>query len=651
MARGNVLFQDERLRASVSETRIYFPATDGSEPNPAGGPLDRGRDIALVGATDADAAVRPQQAAISNPAGLSTANTLIKIDPEMATPPTYLPRLSRQATAHPPLPQSARGTDITAATMILQLLTAAPAASQADFNASRPAHAPTYRVKTIDLDGGVVIEEAEWQQTPAATAASAFPAIPNNAPNGSTFEPRYRLLGQRVVGQAAVAPATEPGVTRADSARLGRDTPSTWAEPAQDNARLAAPGSEALVWTIHGPASQPARLLTPEAELSSIELHFDQARQLTWTNRAGVVQFDLPSSETPKQAPQENPPTRLPSAATTTAQRNGPPGRGSATWQEQMQFNGQDLALDGHVKLDLQRPAAAGQQESLQAHAARLTLELTQPVRLDGLSGQEPSAPGQPIAAKRLRLYADAPTATTAADPHVRIYRQGKDAAGALLQQEVIWSQEVELSLDEDQFRLRGPGTVWSLRPGSTSTDQPPAANPNSLHLSFLKVQFQREMNGNWTAGQVDVLGPVAAVYGKADDWQIMDNENRLLSPIKITSNQMTLNRWQPTPNSTYELEWEASGRVHVLGEDFEGTAQQINYAQQQDLLTLRGDSRAPAKFWQITTTNGQRNHLAADKIWYRPDREDFHFEGFQEGNLNFFSGRRGATPADSASQ
>jgi hypothetical protein len=322
-----------------------------------------------------------------------------------------------------------------------------------------------------------------------------------------------------------------------------------------------------------------------------------------------------------------------------------------------MQFNGQDLILDGHVKLDVHRPAATGQTERLQAHAARLTMELQRPVRLAGLDATDSNGAGERVVAKTLRLYAEQPTAERALDPYVRIYQQQKDAADRLQSQEVIWAQEVELRLDQNQFQLTGPGTVWSLRPGNSTASLPvvagPASNePTTPALTFLKVQFQHSMNGHWGEGRVDVQGPVAGLYGKTNDWQIMDDETRLVRPLKVTSNQMTLNRWQPTPTAPFELEWEAIGRVHVRGDGFEGTAQQISFAQQQDLLTLRGDGRGPAKFWQTTTTtNGQRNHLAAQKIWYRPQHEDFHFEGFQEGNLNFFSGRRGPTPADAASR
>lgn len=646
LARGNVRFQDERLRASVRETRIYFPAGEDSQPPPASPPLDRARDIALVTATEVAAEAAPQRPAAALPPTNDRANAVALNDPTVGSPPTPLPRLTRQATANSPPPRAARGTDITAETMILQLMTAAPASigTSPPAPTSTISSSPTYRLKTIDLDGGVVIEEAEWNPSTAAAQSSAFPALNNPTPSDSTFEPRYRLLGQRVIGQAPLD--SPPGQSPSESAPLGRQQPPDWTATDRGTSRAERATSEALVWTIHGPREQPARLLTPEAELASIELHFDQARQLTWTDQPGVVQFKLPSSDTAATAAPETPSTNLPSAATPNPAASGPPGRGSATWQDHMQFNGRDLALDGHIKLDLQRPAADGQQELLQAHAARLTLELDQPVRLDGLQDNASNAAGQRISAKRLQLYAAAAPHPSSSDPTVRIYRQGKDAAGSLLQQEVVWAQQVELVLDQDRFRMQGPGTLWSLRPASSSSDPPLSPDQTVPQLTYLKVEFQREMNGNWTEGRVDLLGPVAALYGKAGDWQIMDNEARLIDPLRITSNQMTLNRWQPSPNAPVELEWEASGRVHVLGEDFEGNAQQIKYGQQQDLLTLLGDSRAPAKFWQTSTTNGQRNHLAAEKIWYYPDREDFLFEGFQEGNLNFFSGRRGATPA-----
>lgn len=636
MARGNVRFQDERLRASVGETRIYFPTQgDAAAAQDDWVATPRG-DIALVSATD------PAPSGASTPprdsAGLAMARATAS--------PTRLPPLSRRPTVGPPATRAERGTDVTAATMILQMVSVVESRAIAAASTSPIATGTAYRVETIDLDGGVVIEEAQWSGKgihPLRTGGDST-ALDPNTPD-TEFSPRYRLLGQRVIGHAAASwAAQQAGATDAWNS-TDPSNPQRSNQLDASGASSQQPLTDAFVWAIQGPETRPARVLTPDAELAAVELHFDQARQLTWTNHAGVVQFDISTEIKPN-----DPAAPVPTPATGDGELSS--GRGSATWQAGMKFNGRDLLLDGQVKLDIDRPTVGGQQERLQAHAARLTMELQQPVRLDGLSDEQRGAPSQRVAARRLRLYAKTEPNNPATDSPVRVYQQRRDATQTLLAQEVIWAQEVELRLDQDQFQVSGPGTVWSLRPSSSSATVPAAAGPVATDparpaLTFLKVQFQREMNGHWGKGQVDLQGPVVALYGKTNDWQIMDNETRLIDPLKITSNQMTLNRWQPTPNAPFELEWEAAGRVHVLGEDFEGIAQQINYAQQQDLLTLRGDGRGPAKFWQIATTNGQRNHLAAQKIWYRPQHEDFYFEGFQEGNLNFFSGRRGPTPPD----
>ncbi|MDP1564005.1 MAG: hypothetical protein Q8M16_21700 [Pirellulaceae bacterium] len=490
-----------------------------------------------------------------------------------------------------------RGADVTANAMIVQLDWAPAALNLTPQELAEDATAK-YRVQSIDLDGNVVIEEAIWNVESGADPSRL---------------PAYRMFGDRIVGIAAETTSTNPQ-RPAGTKKI----------------------SPEFVWTVSAADDRQARLLTTEADLNCSEIHFDQSQHLAWANKPGTISFlipanlkmDLASNGQVDEVPMEG--------MTTEA------GRGSAKWTKGLQFNGRDFTLDGEVQLEIERPQTEGRVERLQAYGERLVIELTEPVKLDGSE-----TGSRTRTARRLAIYpADKADASGSIAP-VRVYHQQRTAENELLAQEVVWATGVELEPKKNTFRIAGPGSLWTMRQGSESAIPVATATVDKNELTYLKVQFQRSMEGHWSDGQVHLFGPVAALYGKASDWQVMDQESRLRQPLRITSDSMTINRWQVSPNSPPALEWEAVGRVHVLGEAFEGTAQGIKYAQAQDLLTMRGDGRAAAKFWQTSTTSTERNHLSAQKIRYRPKQEDFDFEGFQEGNLNFFSGRRGGLSGD----
>jgi hypothetical protein len=542
-------------------------------------------------------------------AGQGVANgTIAPREASATTPPSGTATVSfTEPDPSPQTPLATRGSDVTADSMIIQLKFAPSAPETKLVGQTTPAGtspppladvSAKYNIQTIDLDGDVVVEEALWN---------------NSTSDNGNHVPAYRMFGDRIVGIASASSATLPS------------------QPSGSRA-----GSPEFVWTVSATPGQPARLLTTEADLHCEELHFDQTQDIAWTDKPGTISFVIPA-HLQIEAGATRPPVS-PTVSPTSATSKLEPGRGSAKWQSGMQFNGRDFVLRGEVQLEMERPQTEDRLERLQAFGERLLIELSEPVRLndsDGTSGNR--------TARRLALYpADQPN-PAGVTPPVRVYHQQRTQANELLAQEVVWATTVELEPKQNNFRIAGPGRLWSIRRESGLGAPPTNSTTLPQELTYLKVQFQRSMEGQWSEGEVQLFGPVSALYGKAADWQVTEQESRLRQPLQITSDTMTINRWQANPRATPELEWEADGRVHVLGQAFEGTAQRINFAQSQDLLTLRGDGRAPAKFWQTNGTTSERNHLSAQKIWYRPKQEDFHFEGFQEGNLNFFSGRRGS--------
>ncbi|MBL8890149.1 MAG: hypothetical protein JNL67_09230 [Planctomycetaceae bacterium] len=559
LAQGRVRMLGEKVRAAVSEARVYFPAPRvvvNEQP-------------------------RPESTVINS------------------TVPTAIPDDNANVNFEESVDDTAKKhgdsiADVTADTLIVQLDWNDQDAPLAAIDGSKEhSELAKYRMTSIDLDGNVIIVETEKNASELTDSARL---------------PRFQMFGDRIVGVASGSVPASPTVV---DSRTNR--------------------SPEFVWTLAADADRTARLLTPEADLHCPELHYDQTQQIAWANKPGTISFTIPS-DLEFVGPQSN-------GLEDSGERESGTGtgRGSAKWQKSLQFNGRDFALEGQVQLEIEQPKDEVHIDRLQAYGERVVIELSEPINMGQNESNLP-----PRSAKRIALFPGEPSEASGEASPVRLYHQQRTRQNELVAQDVVWSTGVELEPKPNQFRIQGPGSLWSMRYESQKNPVLDAGPKPSPELVFLKVQFQRTMEGKWSEGQIHLFGPVSALYGKAPDWQVIDQESRLLDPLRITSDSMTINRWKKSADSQPELEWEADGRVHVVGSQFEGNAQRITYSQSQDLLTLRGDGRAPAKFWQINSTSSERNHLAAQEIWYRPKLHEFDFVGFQEGNLNFFSGRRG---------
>src|SRR5690606_18853976 len=131
--------------------------------------------------------------------------------------------------------------------------------------------------------------------------------------------------------------------------------------------------------------------------------------------------------------------------------------------------------------------------------------------------------------------------AATEEAPPVRVYHQLRSAEDSLVSQEVVWAPQVELQPAAESVLVTGPGSLWSVRSKAPKNNKPAMIDRDEAELTYLKVQFQRSLDGRWGQGSYVLNGPVVALYGKAHDWQIMDDETRLLTPLRLTSDSMTI--------------------------------------------------------------------------------------------------------------
>jgi hypothetical protein len=386
------------------------------------------------------------------------------------------------------------------------------------------------------LEGQVVVEER--------VGDDAGPTHTGPVPDERVSA--YRLLGHRIVGVAA--------------------------DEASDGVAggLAGAKSPRFVWTLSALPGQMARLDNAEFELLAPEVHFDQQQNLAWTMRPGTLSFLVPHDAAlphPGEVVATRPASSVgpaaaghsqiaPAAATQPDGMPGAdpgPGRGTAKWQKGFQFDGRQLLLDGQVEWQIERPKPAGLTEQIRGFGERMAIELSETVAVGTGS---PSA-ARPTA-QRIQMSSGAGPGDQGDPAPIKLYLEQRAADRSLVAHEVIWASDMQVNLPQNTFHFSGPGSLWSVR-AEPPVRQPISSGPDlATELTYLKVQFQRSMDGQWVEGIVNLAGPVSALYGKATGWEILENESRLLSPLKIHSDSMSLNRWQPTPEAAFELEWEA---------------------------------------------------------------------------------------------
>jgi hypothetical protein len=162
-----------------------------------------------------------------------------------------------------------------------------------------------------------------------------------------------------------------------------------------------------------------------------------------------------------------------------------------------------------------------------------------------------------------------------------------------------------------------------------------PAGNAK---LHFLRVDFQKGLEGNIYTREINFLTRVRTVYGPVDAWEQELDANRpdLFPPetLTLTSDQLRINEDPLTANHrTRELtqvsgsplgpvQMTADGNVKIDGQSpkqgtFAATAERVSYTQSKEQFILEGNNRVPATLRHRDPATGQQIDNSAGKIIY----------------------------------
>jgi hypothetical protein len=355
------------------------------------------------------------------------------------------------------------------------------------------------------------------------------------------------------------------------------------------------------------------------ADLQS--LNVDHENNRAWVEGAGVAEVLLPKKENVRPPRQAGTGAEANLASTMTM-----PERVRMQWTSGATFDGQTMVVRGKVY------AQGGQ---TQAQMDEVRARLLTPIQLANMSEQaEP----------------EVETVTLVGNVFIQNQRYEGDM---LVGVEQTAMPQLDVHLLNGDVVGQGPGWLKSVRQGgredlfANNNSQPrtaprqPSSQPTGLES--LKVNFSRNLTGNFQNRNVRLLGDVQAVIGPVSDW------GRELNPdvpggigpkgVIVNCRQLDLAQVQLPGWNKMTFEVAAEGNAVVETQEFTAKGGRLSYSEAKDLMVLSGGQPDYAQLWRSATAGGPKSKAVAEKILYWRNENRLEVENAREFDLSNLTG------------
>jgi hypothetical protein len=217
---------------------------------------------------------------------------------------------------------------------------------------------------------------------------------------------------------------------------------------------------------------------------------------------------------------------------------------------------------------------------------------------------------------------------------NVVIDHLARDAAGVVTSHDRGQLHRLTINQLTNHISGDGPGVLrstssrdagqFNAMPSAAASAKQPAANPAQLH--FLRVDFQRGLDGNILTKEIAFHDRVHTIYGPVDAWeQELDaNHPETLPPdtVTLSSDDLNVNEDPIAARNKVEKEGQGSGKlgpvqlratgsVQIDGQSpgqgvFAANAASASYEQLKELFVLEGTDRQPATLRHQSQVGGQ---------------------------------------------
>lgn len=389
---------------------------------------------------------------------------------------------------------------------------------------------------------------------------------------------------------------------------------------------------DAIVTLIGSPARVEARGLTliGGARRARSTINFDRRKNLLWTGGPGRLVVPLPERD---ESYQRNEP-RTPSE----------PRMLDVSWNHKFEF-------DGRVASFFEGVTASVDSQSFETEELEATFNRKMSFG-KGFGGQGKGEDDVDVERvfSPVEVYMTATRETPDGLQSVeRMHASDFEAfpiSGEVLAHGPGWVRRAFLSRADDAAgllpaRRRDAPANKGKRPAAGSAEGTSDANAAAPSLSYLGIEFDREMQGDMKRESADFYGRVRTVYGPIDEWS---DELDPFKPERLGDRGFTMNcdklSVQRSGTDSYgdpAYELTADGKTFVEGAQFTASAHRLTYATAKELLLLEGELNDNARITYQQSAGQKESHAKARRIWYWPRTRHVSFEdasGFDVGAM-----------------
>ena len=226
----------------------------------------------------------------------------------------------------------------------------------------------------------------------------------------------------------------------------------------------------------------------------------------------------------------------------------------------------------------------------------------------------------------------------------VEMWNRSFDDGGRQTSIEHLIAQDLNYNYATGEIDAHGPGDVsrvWvdtgdsaARLPGAKKKEPAPPGRKPPPGLLYLKVKFDRQMQGNQHRQIMHFQNQARAVYGPVPVWdaqldperpKLLDEQgfvltcNRRLSVAQVGARQQS--------SSAFELT--ADGNAVVESSLYLARSSRLKYERSKDLLTLDGDGFSKAKLYRQERAGAPLSVLESRNIWFWPATNDARLDGF----------------------
>lgn len=319
--------------------------------------------------------------------------------------------------------------------------------------------------------------------------------------------------------------------------------------------------------------------------------------------------------------------------AAAAAQRPAAGGdRVSLTWRGRMEFDGRTAQF---------HEAAVAETGDTRVSADVLEAVLDHPFRFD--------APGGRGQAPQLMRFAG--------NGAVRIENESRDGDARSVQR--LHLRDFIFERQGGDFVGHGPGRLTIVRNGSPSAVAAPggvsAAGPAvplrpvavaapAAGLSYLGIDFQRDVRGNVNRRVMEFHQRVEAIHGPVAGWNDSLDPRAPRGPAKdqvlIKASQLSVSQGPGQPGqSRGGIDVQAGGNVEVEAESFSGVSSRLTWSEAKDLLVFEGNGLADARVFRQDRNGGPQQSMAAEKLLYWRGLNRFEVSGVRHFDLDELRG------------